>query len=284
MRQVLVVKATGEMTQVDFWNLYKDAFLPYSDQYPLLPAADIIKGVAQVFPNTHAMVLPGPPPKFVVRGVDRRREERLVCRWDRAQCTAPPFDTHAELVAHVRSHVDARGEDDNTLCLWGGCAQPAQTTRALWAHVATHVQSALPPDTGALGGARIVHRAGAPPAVGNPLPRTTVAYPRAVGDPPSASLTALLCIRILFHASFVSAEAAPRADANHFGFPGIVDEDDAEDGGQGAVAEVDESEGEKRGRKAFVGVRQLMERVTIKDEALMGWINEMIDAGIYGRT
>jgi len=45
---------------------------------------------------------------------------------------------------------------------------------------------------------------------------------------------------------------------------------------------VDEREGERRGRKAFVGVRQLMEGVRIRDEVLMGWIAEMVDAGISG--
>jgi len=39
-----------------------------------------------------------------------------------------------------------------------------------------------------------------------------------------------------------------------------------------------EREGEKRGRRAFVGVRRLLESVTIKDEVLMGWVTEMIDA------
>ena len=45
-----------------------------------------------------------------------------------------------------------------------------------------------------------------------------------------------------------------------------------------------EKEGERRGRKAFVGVRQLMEEVQIKDETLMSWIAEMVDAGITGTT
>jgi chromatin structure-remodeling complex subunit RSC9 len=45
-----------------------------------------------------------------------------------------------------------------------------------------------------------------------------------------------------------------------------------------------EKEGERRGRKAFVGVRRLMEEVRIRDETLMSWIAEMGDAGIYGTT
>ena len=49
---------------------------------------------------------------------------------------------------------------------------------------------------------------------------------KPIADPPSSSLTALLCIRILFRAAFTSIEAAPRADADHFGFPGVIEEDE----------------------------------------------------------
>jgi chromatin structure-remodeling complex subunit RSC9 len=42
-------------------------------------------------------------------------------------------------------------------------------------------------------------------------------------------------------------------------------------------AEGDEREGERRGRKAFVGIRKYLEGVRIRDEALMGWVTEMID-------
>ena len=40
------------------------------------------------------------------------------------------------------------------------------------------------------------------------------------------ALTALLCVRVLFRTAFASAEAAPRADDDHFGFPGVIDEPD----------------------------------------------------------
>lgn len=100
-----------------------------------------------------------------------------------------------------------------------------------------------------------------------------------VVDPPSTSLTALLIIRILFRTSFASADAAPRVDADHFGFPGVLEDPEEPDGtevdDQGFTA--DEREGERRGRKAFVGIRKLLEDVRIRDEALMGWVSEMID-------
>lgn len=43
-----------------------------------------------------------------------------------------------------------------------------------------------------------------------------------------------------------------------------------------------EVEGERRGRRAFVGVRRMMEDVRIKDEALMSWIVEMSHAAYDG--
>jgi chromatin structure-remodeling complex subunit RSC9 len=110
-----------------------------------------------------------------------------------------------------------------------------------------------------------------------------ISFKQPTVDPPSTSLTALLCIRILFRASFTSSEAAPRADADHFGFPGLVEgADEQEVESRDELSMDKEREGEIRGRKAFVGVRHLMEEVRIRDEILMGWITEMVDAGIFG--
>jgi chromatin structure-remodeling complex subunit RSC9 len=39
-----------------------------------------------------------------------------------------------------------------------------------------------------------------------------------------------------------------------------------------------EQEGQRRGRRAFNGVRKLLEGVQIRDETLMSWIAEMIQA------
>ena len=73
----------------------------------------------------------------------------------------------------------------------------------------------------------------------------------------------------------MAIESAPRVDADHFGFPGIVEETDQE---EAEVQIVAEEEGMKRGKKAFVGVRRLLEGVRIQEEALMGWVTEMIQA------
>ncbi|EPQ60424.1 hypothetical protein GLOTRDRAFT_113062, partial [Gloeophyllum trabeum ATCC 11539] len=105
MRTMFVPKQEGELTQVEFWNLYKDQFSRFADRYPLLVASDVIKNVNIVFQTAQAMVLPGPPQKFVVRGVDRRKDstasERFKCHWNRSQCAASPFNSPSELYEHL---------------------------------------------------------------------------------------------------------------------------------------------------------------------------------------
>lgn len=59
----------------------------------------------------------------------------------------------------------------------------------------------------------------------------------------------------------------------------MVEEDDGEIMSEDYGGEV---EGERKGRRAFVGVRRMMEGVRMKDEALANWIAEMIDAGFDG--
>ena len=43
-----------------------------------------------------------------------------------------------------------------------------------------------------------------------------------------------------------------------------------------------DKEGERRGRKAFMGIRYLLEDVRLKNEAFQGWVTEMVDAGLMG--
>ncbi|KAI0936795.1 hypothetical protein AcV5_004843 [Taiwanofungus camphoratus] len=296
MKTMFVARADGELTQVDFWNLYKDVFAPFQDRYHLLVASDVIKNVNLVFPQAQAMVLPGPPQKFIVRGVDRRKEksatEQLKCLWDRSQCSAGHFSSTGELYEHViHQHIDTF-EGVETQCLWASCPHSSLPRAYIRGHVLTHLPSTqqsqrdpLQPDTITLSAEGYPHPTNDPTSRPPPPPRlTTITYKRPIVDPPSSSLTALLCIRILFRASFASSNAAPRADEDHFGFPGIVEEEDDQDGALERSGTDSEREGERRGRKAFIGVRHLMEGVRIRDEALMGWITEMVDAGITGTT
>ncbi|KAH7927266.1 hypothetical protein BV22DRAFT_1007277 [Leucogyrophana mollusca] len=294
MKVMFVAKPDGELTQVDFWNLYKDVFTPHVERYPVLVASDVIKNVNVVFPQAQAMVLPGPPQRFVVRGVDRRKEsqasQKFKCQWDRSQCSAPPFESAGELYDHLLQHVN--GNDPTELvCLWSSCPLSQVPKSHFRLHVLTHISSNQPPaklpsqdDTITLSSDGDVYPTAEPTRRQPPPARqTSITYRRPVVDPPSSSLTALLCIRILFRTSFVSMDAAPRVDADHFGFPGVVEEDEGEDGyDDGAAQEGNEREGQRRGRRAFVGVRRLMEGVRMKDEVLMSWIVEMIDAGVTG--
>jgi chromatin structure-remodeling complex subunit RSC9 len=113
-----------------------------------------------------------------------------------------------------------------------------------------------------------------------PARNTVITYERPIKDPSPLALTAVLILRVLFRTAFASAEAAPKADADHFGFPGAVeDTDPANVDAQGADEERDK-EGERRGRKAFVGVRSILENIRLRDEALMSWVTEMVDATI----
>jgi chromatin structure-remodeling complex subunit RSC9 len=271
MNRLFEVRPDGELTQTDFWNLYRDAFEPYAATFPLMIAAQVVQAVATVFPQTHSIVLPGPVPRYVVRGVDRRRETRARCRWARNACPARLAGGQAELAQHVYEHVTAAGDAGS--CEWAGCTRGTLPRTALWAHVATHLRGALPSDGIAIGGADLA----TPSTDAAARAPRTVTQARAAANAPPAALTALLCLRGLFHCAFAASGAAPRADADHFGFPGVVEEDDD---AMAAPTETDE-EGERRGRRAFAGVRHLLERVLMKDDVLMGWIVETVQMATY---
>ncbi|KAJ7293158.1 hypothetical protein C8J57DRAFT_1268253 [Mycena rebaudengoi] len=288
MKQMFVAKIDGELTQVDFWNLYKDAFSPHAAEHPLLVASDVIKNVSLVFPQAQAMVLQGDVQRFIVRGVDRRKvavaAERFKCLWNNSQCLAPPFTLPGDLFDHIQDHI-ATVDSRESPCLWASCTQSPLPKAALLPHILTHLSSLQPPvkhpsqsDTVTLPSADSPYPINDPTNRPPPPPRsTTFSFPQPTLDPPSSSLTALLCIRILFRGSFASSETAPRADADHFGFPGLVEgSDDQEPESRDEMSQDTEREGEMRGRKAFVGVRRLMEEVRIRDETLMGWITEMV--------
>lgn len=288
---MFVATPEGELTQVDFWNLYKDAFSPFADHHPVLVASDVIKNVNVVFPQAQAMVLPGPPQRFIVRGVDRHNDTqstpRFKCLWDRFQCSAEPLKTPGDLYDHILQHLDL-SENSETLCLWATCPLPPTSKQQVRSHILTHLSSSQPPAKHPTQDDMITVASDSEPYPfvdptkrQPPPPRhTSISYTQPVADPPSAALTALLIIRILFRSSFVATtDTAPRADGEHFGFPGVVEDDEGDD----VVVDIGgELEGERRGRRAFVGVRRMMEDVRMKDETLMSWIVEMVDAAYDG--
>ncbi|CDO72964.1 hypothetical protein BN946_scf185007.g18 [Trametes cinnabarina] len=296
MKLMFVAKPDGELTQVDFWNLYKDAFLPYQDRQTLLVASDVIKNVTTVFPQAQAMVLPGPPQRFIVRGVDRRKDlsaaAQYKCRWDRSQCPAESFASTDALYEHIlEKHINPF-EGSHMPCLWATCQQSSVTKAQMRGHVLTHLPDMQPqpkhpaqPETVTLPAPGYPHPVPDPTTRPPPPARSTrVTYMRPHVDPPPSSLTALLILRVLFRASFASSDTAPRADDDHFGFPGLLDdpeEDAEEDRNKSSDSDL---EGERRGRKAFIGIRYLLEDVRMRHETFQGWVTEMVDAGLTGTT
>jgi chromatin structure-remodeling complex subunit RSC9 len=316
MRVMFSAQVDEELTQVEFWTSYRDLFIPFQDRSPLLSASDVIKNVSSVFALAQASVIPGPQQRFVIRGITRRKalipEERFKCLWNKSSCPSQAEDGPETLYAHVQTHLDASTSLDPEgtawKCSWASCSFNSPSKEALLPHIWTHIPLrhnpfpvpyphyvALPQmilaegeDTDVSNAELLAHPTQrAPP----PAPKTTITYPIASRDkdPSSSALTALLIVRTLFRASFASVDAAPRADADHFGFPGLPDEGEEADAvgerekdGEvpfSAEGEEKEAEGERRGRRAFLSVRKLMEGIRIRDEALMTWVLEMIDSG-----
>lgn len=287
----------GELTQVEFWNMYKDLFSQHQERCPPLVASEVIKYVSVVFPQAQAMVLPGPPQRFVVRGVARRQDKtvkhKFRCLWNRSQCSAGPMTSTSELYEHILAEHLANDDPEEVECTWASCQHRPVTKNYIRSHVVTHLPTAQkPPDDPSKIDMVTLPSEGYPqpipdPTVRPPPPAHTAAitYQQAVVDPPSNSLTALLCLRVLFRAAFASSDAAPRVDEDHFGFPGIIEDAEDQDGlEERSSGTRSEKEGERKGRKAFIGIRHLLERVTIRNETLMGWVTEMVDAGIMGTT
>ncbi|KAF7307515.1 RFX-type winged-helix domain-containing protein [Mycena indigotica] len=280
MKLMFVAKRYSELTQVEFWNHYEKAFGPHKSQYPILIAADVIKNVSVVFPSAQPMVENG---KFIVRGVDRRKvsgtDPRFTCLWNRAGCRTA-FSTLGELFDHILGHL-AQLQGAESPCLWESCSHASLPQAALRHHLLTHLPSPNVPQTPTSQNDHITTSGESYP-MKNPTTRepppikTTLTVRKATGNPPSNSLTALLCIRILFRGSFSALEAAPRADDERFGFPGVSEGPDELELDDDMSAEK-EREGVARGRKAFYGVRKLMQRVKLADEPLMDWITEMVD-------
>lgn len=295
---MFIAKAEGELTQVDFWTNYRDLFTPFTQQN-LLVASELIKNVSTVFPNAQAMVIPAAadgshPQKFVIKGIARRKIEieavRFKCQWDGSNCTTDAFAGPEDLLAHVNMHLEALESGSEFACSWATCQHSASSLPKLKPHVWTHfalkrlktdATSELPQVT-FLATSGVHPRETPTQRPPPPPPSTTVSFTVPAREPPSGALTALLIIRTLFRAAFASYDAAPRADADHFGFPGVLEETEELDrDGELAAAEA-EAEGERRARRAFVGVRTMMESVKIREPVLMGWIEEMIEAGITG--
>lgn len=291
MKYMFVARPDGELTQVDFWNLYKDTFTPYSEKCALLVASDVIKNVNNVFPQAQAMVLQDPTQRFVVRGVDRRKDativERFKCQWDRSQCSATAFQSPSDLYEHLLEHL-SNLEGAEHPCLWATCPQTSIPKPRLRSHILTHLSTSQPlqkhpsqSDTITLPSSGAQYPSADPTSRPIPPLRSTVInYTRPKADPPSPALTTLLILRLLFRTSFASADAAPRADADHFGFTGVIEDTSDIDDDLDANLGGNDREGEMRGRKAFIGIRNMLENMNIYDSVLMSWVTEMAEFGV----
>ncbi|KAG1894169.1 uncharacterized protein F5891DRAFT_1256403 [Suillus fuscotomentosus] len=237
----------------------------------VIPVHDLTVTKEELETLAQAMVIPGPPQRFAVRGVDRRKNTeaapRFKCLWERSQCSASPFEAPGELYDHLLQHLKS-SENPEPPCLWATCPLPSTSKQRLRPHLLTHLSSSQPPAKHPSQDDTITITANGesypftdptkrqPP----PLRQTNISYTRPVADPPSAALTALVIIR------------------EHFEFPGAVEDDEGDD----VVEDIGgELEGERRGRRAFVGVK-MMEDVRMKDEALMRWMVEMVYAACDG--
>lgn len=283
------------LTQVEFWNMYKDVFAVHQERFFALPASEVIKNVSVVFKSALAMVLP--EKLYVVRGVSRKKENpdasRYQCRWDHGQCLHSLFDAPGDLFEHVvDAHINTNTEPHPS-CSWATCFHTPLPKPQLRAHVLTHMPTTQSPPKfpGQEENITLPHE-GFPHPISNPTSRpvpplrsAAISYPVPIKEPSSSALTALLCIRVLYRASFASAEAAPRVDEDHFGFPGIIEEVEQKEGDEEFSGGTEnEKEGERRGRKAFLYVRHLLEGVRMREETLMTWIREMVDAGLAVTT
>ncbi|EFI28679.1 hypothetical protein CC1G_13706 [Coprinopsis cinerea okayama7 len=289
MRLMLTPRPEGEMTQVEIWTMYKDTFSPHQDKYPMLGASEVIKNITHVYPTAQAMVLPGQVQRFVVRGIDRRKylnpNQKHQCLWDRSSCSAGVLPSPSELAEHLLEHLTSIGPSgSNTFpCAWSTCNQTLNSIQQLRAHVLTHIPPSQPfqrhpsqSETITLS-ADDPYYANSTPTMRSvpPPPNTVISFQVPTVDPPSHCLTALLIVRILFRTAFADVEAAPKADEDHFGFPGVVDD---EAGAAEAETLASDVEGSRKGRKAFMNVRHLISNIRVKDEALMGWVIEMLAA------
>lgn len=281
---MFVGRLTGEVTQVDFWNLYKESFSAHSSIHPMLPAAEVIKNVTTVFPQAQAMVLPGAQPRFVIRGIDRKKAEnktpKYQCHWD--QCTASPPESSRGLHEHLLEHLTAL-DDGSLQCYWTSCPYSTVSRETFQRHLLTHVplegSSSIAPqsDTFTFPSSDRELFSRPPPA----FRQSKIQFKKPKSEPTTNALTALLIIRLVFRISSATRDAVLRADEDHFGFPGIQQEEVIE---KDATVDAEIVEGERRGRKAIAHIYPLLDQVKISDATLMGWILEMIDASLSEYT
>jgi len=278
----------NEMSQAEFYTSYTDIFRPYSAERPMLSALDSIKALTMVHPQVQAMVVEGPPSRFVIRHIIRKSApatdaDGRRCKWNPATCGSLVCQSPSDLRLHVRDHILSLPEG-TTNCPWSSCTRTT-SPEALVRHILTHLPSAQ--KRAEVPGQRVFSQAAqrmewrTDPSIGPPPEDCSFEYkvPKDKTEPPTTSLTALLILRSLFRTAFVSGQAAMRADDDHFGFPGQTEEvtEIEETPGEAEVTRR-EMQGERRGRAAFIGIREMLASVQFAQPQLQDWVVEMADA------
>ncbi|KAG8885738.1 Chromatin structure-remodeling complex protein rsc9 [Tulasnella sp. 332] len=311
-RMYILAREDEYEIQSNLWVLYRDTFQPHSDRAVggLAPAAEVIKKMMDVFPQTLAVLEQGPPQRYILKGIRRRFQEGVFkCRWTKGTCSVPSFENSGDLFKHiVDAHLEVEmaqgGEGDAMRCEWSTCPYGGVPVNTLKSHILTHIPSATPakkhpaqPTSITLPTTPYPHPSATPTQrPPPPPPPQTVSYTVPSKDPSSTSLTALLVVRVLFRHSFpdVGDPAPPVSDELRFGFPmppalsGEIQqlakdrEDALQDGGGGGADEEAhgevEIEGQVKGRRAFERVGSGLAKVRLKEESLAAWVEEMVGA------
>ncbi|KAJ7115797.1 hypothetical protein C8R44DRAFT_927370 [Mycena epipterygia] len=167
---MFVAKADGELTEVDFWNLYKGRVFPILYRTSSSPGvlSDVTKNVSVVFLYFRSgLGFSGRNAKVHRAGSGSRKvsaAERFKCLWNRTSHSAlHRFSAPGDLFDHILDHIEV---EDSTRC-----EPPPKST--LRPHVLKHISSPQPP--------------GKCPSQSDTLPSADSPYPinDATSQPPS---------------------------------------------------------------------------------------------------
>ena len=176
----------SDITQIALWQAYQARFTEFSTaQNPLSPAADFIKNVSATFSTANAQVIPGPNPKFIIKGIrprhvptDFKGNHYSRCLWKPpgqlkacGELLLRPKDMWEHIVIlHLRlsqtdgGKFDLKGVDQQQLfnCHWAGCRHFAATggTKSPY-EVGMHLKTHLP-DTSEMASTRAKHNRSLP--------------------------------------------------------------------------------------------------------------------------
>ncbi|KAI9826588.1 MAG: Chromatin structure-remodeling complex protein rsc9 [Thelocarpon impressellum] len=286
--------AESDITQIALWQAYQARFGEHqTSTRPLLPAADFIKNISSTFGSASAQVLPGPNPKFIIKGIRPRHRPMdpngntyLRCLWHTTsghECGAF-IPTAKDMWEHLLAeHVGAPKLEDGSWdlaanpekryqCRWGGCRRfdAAGGTPEL-REVGMHLKTHLPESASSSASKPNKYRSRRGVGAGGSQEaeyQTQVYYNTAVderGDAAGLPLTAALVLRNLARhlpkvdAANDAAAAAARGDGDGDGMVGV-------DGGVGLM------------KRLFGPVEHQLWFVMAHNRSLAGYIADLTGA------